>query len=49
MAKGRSKVTSQKVARKASAALRDGRSSGRTRTIAASALAQAAGKGKRSK
>jgi len=41
-----SKVTSAKVASKASAALRDGRSSARTRTLAASALAQAKGKGK---
>lgn len=37
---GKSKVTSLKVASKASAALRDGRSSPRTRSIAASALAQ---------
>ena len=42
------KVTSKKVATKASAALRDGRSSKRTRTIAGSALAQARAK-KRSK
>ena len=41
---GRSKVTSAKVARKASAALRDGRSSARTKSIAASALAQAKSK-----
>jgi hypothetical protein len=34
------KVTSKRVARQASAALRDGRSSKRTRTIAGSALAQ---------
>lgn len=39
MAKG--KVTSARVARKASGALRDGRSSARTRSIAGSALAQA--------
>lgn len=38
---GKSKVTSKRVASKASAALRDGRSSSRTRSIAASALAQA--------
>jgi len=38
---GKSKVTSKKVASKASAALRDGRSSPRTRSVAASALAQA--------
>lgn len=36
-----SKQTSKAVARKASAALRDGRSSGRTKSIAGSALAQA--------
>ncbi|MCI7689625.1 hypothetical protein QEV68_02665 [Trueperella pyogenes] len=36
-----SKHTSQAVARKASAALRDGRSSARTKSVAASALAQA--------
>lgn len=42
--RGNSKVTSAKVARKASSALRDGRSSSRTRSIAASALAQAKGK-----
>ena len=36
-----SKVTSPAVARKASAALRDGRSAPRTKAIAASALAQA--------
>lgn len=41
--RGRSKVTSAKVARKASSALRDGRSSSRTKSIAASALAQAKG------
>ena len=42
------KVTSKRVATKASAALRDGRSSARTRTVAGSALAQARAK-KRSK
>ena len=48
MAKGSSgKVTSPKVATKASKALRDGRSSPRTRSIAGSALAQAKGKGHR--
>lgn len=41
-----SKVTSTKVARKASALLRDGRSSTRTKSVAASALAQAKGKRK---
>ncbi|MEV6493609.1 hypothetical protein AB0M20_34065 [Actinoplanes sp. NPDC051633] len=46
MAKGKGKVTSSKVARKASAVMRDGRSSARSRSIAASAVAQAAGKGK---
>jgi hypothetical protein len=40
----KSKVTSPKVATKASKALQDGRSSPRTRSIAASALAQARGK-----
>lgn len=35
------KQTSPNVARKASAALRDGRSSARTKSVAASALAQA--------
>lgn len=35
------KVTSPKVATQASKALRDGRSSSRTKSIAASALAQA--------
>lgn len=35
------KQTSSAVARKASAILRDGRSSARTRSVAASALAQA--------
>jgi hypothetical protein len=43
-----SKVTSAKVAKKASSALRDGRSSSRTKSIAASALAQARG-GKKGK
>jgi hypothetical protein len=43
-----SKVTSPKVAAKASKALQDGRSSARTRSIAGSALAQARG-GKRGK
>ncbi len=42
-----SRVTSKSVARKASKALSDGRSSARTRSIAASALSQA--KSKRSK
>lgn len=42
------KVTSPKVAAKASKALQDGRSSARTRSIAGSALAQAA-RGKRGK
>lgn len=45
--RGRGKVTSSRVARKASKALSDGRSSARTRSIAASALAQAKGKGKK--
>ena len=40
------KVTSPKVATKASKALQDGRSSARTLSIAASALAQAKGKGR---
>lgn len=40
------KVTSSKVATKASAALRDGRSSARTKAVAASALAQAKAKKK---
>lgn len=45
MAKGgRGKTTSSKVAAKASKALSDGRSSARTKSIAASALAQAKGK-----
>ncbi len=38
------KVTSSKVASKASKALQDGRSSTRTRSIAGSALAQTRGK-----
>jgi hypothetical protein len=38
------KVTSKSVATKASKALSDGRSSSRTKSIAASALAQAKGK-----
>ena len=41
-----SKVTSKPVATKASKALGDGRSSARTKSIAASALAQARGKSK---
>ena len=41
LAKQNSKQTSPNVARKASAALRDGRSSARTKSVAASALAQA--------
>jgi hypothetical protein len=41
------KVTSSKVARKASSLLRDGRTSSRTRSVAASALSQAQGKGKK--
>lgn len=45
-AMGRSRVTSAKVASKASKALSDGRSSARTKSIAASALSQAKGKGK---
>lgn len=40
------KVTSPKVASQASKALRDGRSSPRTRSIAGSAVSQAKGKGK---
>ena len=42
--RGSSKVTSAKVAKQASKALSDGRSSARTKSIAASALAQAKGK-----
>lgn len=38
-----SRVTSRGVASKASAALRDGRTSARTKSIAASALSQAKG------
>ncbi|WP_198146105.1 hypothetical protein [Spiroplasma helicoides] len=45
--KSTSKVTSSKVATKASAALKDGRSSARTKSIAGSALAQAKGKDKK--
>lgn len=41
-----SRVTSKSVATKASKALSDGRSSARTRAIAASALSQAKSKGK---
>lgn len=41
MAKRNSKQTSAAVASKASAVLRDGRSSARTKSVAASALAQA--------
>jgi len=45
MAKSRSrKVTSAKVASKASKALQDGRTSARTKSIAGSALSQARGK-----
>ncbi|WP_341827346.1 hypothetical protein QEU97_06740 [Trueperella pyogenes] len=40
MAKTNRKQTSRAVAKKASAALRDGRTSPRTKSIAASALAQ---------
>ncbi len=40
---GSKKVTSPKVATQASKALRDGRSSDRTRSIAGSALAQSPG------
>jgi hypothetical protein len=43
---GSRKVTSPKIAKQASAALRDGRSSARARRIAGSALSQAKGKGK---
>lgn len=51
MAKKRSsnRVTSAKVASQASAILRDGRSSARSKGVAASALAQAASKKKRGK
>jgi hypothetical protein len=41
---GKGKTTSARVAKKASAVLRDGRSSNRNRSVAASALAQAKGK-----
>lgn len=41
------KQTSASVAKKASAALRDGRSSARTKSIAGSALSQAQGKSKK--
>ncbi|BCB85745.1 hypothetical protein Psuf_030580 [Phytohabitans suffuscus] len=44
--KGKGKVTSAGVARKASTVLRDGRSSARTRSVAGSALSQATGKSK---
>lgn len=48
MAKGSNvKQTSRPVARKASAILRDGRSSQRTKSVAASALAQAKPRGKK--
>ena len=43
---GRAKTTSAKVAKKASAVLRDGRSSNRNKSVATSALAQAKGKRK---
>jgi hypothetical protein len=43
----KSRKTSGRVAKKASAALRDGRSSARTRAVAASALSQRAPKRKR--
>lgn len=47
MTKSSSKrVTSAKVATKASKALQDSRSSARTRSIAGSAVSQAKGKGK---
>lgn len=41
MAKRNSKQTSPEIAKAASAALRDGRSSARTKSLAASALSQA--------
>ena len=41
------KQTSKAVARKASAALRDGRSSSRTKSIAGRALSQSQGKSKK--
>lgn len=40
----RSKVTSKSVAKKASSILRDGRSSSKSKSVAASALAQSKGK-----
>ncbi|MGT2800966.1 hypothetical protein Javan290_0058 [Streptococcus phage Javan290] len=43
------KQTSAKVARQASKALRDGRSSARTKSIAGSALSQAKGKSSKRK
>ena len=43
---GKGKTTSTKVAKKASAVLRDGRSSSRNKSVAASALSQAKAKGK---
>ena len=46
MAKSNSRETSSKVASKASAVLRDGRSSSRNKSVAASALSQAKQKGK---
>lgn len=44
---GRGKVSSQRVASKASAALRDGRSPVRTKSIAGSVVSQAKGSGKK--
>lgn len=44
---GKGKVSSPKVATKASAALRDGRSSARTKSIAASVVSQAKGSRKK--
>jgi hypothetical protein len=44
--KSSDKVTSSSVAKKASAALRDGRSADRTKSLAGSALSQAKSKGK---
>lgn len=46
MAKRNPKQTSPKIAKAASAALRDGRSSVRTKSLAASALSQARSKKK---
>jgi hypothetical protein len=46
MAKRNPKQTSPKIAKAASAALRDGRSSARTKSLAASALSQARSKKK---